>query len=124
MKEYIELYMRNYQYKQETMQPFKQLAFKCNASARIVHELAPTEAYATAPIKFRGVRIRPRGFELFSCNVPFRNIANTPPGLSNVNVLGTYLGLRTCNMAKRHHQMQFGGLTLKTAERLFLSTYI
>lgn len=68
--------MRNYQYKQETMQPFKQLAFKFNASARIVHELAPTEAYATAPIKFKGVRIGPRGFQLFSCNGPFNNIAN------------------------------------------------
>lgn len=76
MKEYIELYMRNYQYKQETMQPFKQLAFKFNASARIAHALAPTEASATAPIKFKGVGIGPRGFQLFSCNVPFNDIAH------------------------------------------------
>lgn len=51
--------MRNYQYKQETMQPFKQLAFKFNASARRAHELAPTEAHAEAPVQFKGVRIRP-----------------------------------------------------------------
>lgn len=67
--------MRNYQYKQETMQPFKQLAFKFNASARRAHELAPTEAHAEAPVQFKGVRIRPWGFELFSCNVPFTKIA-------------------------------------------------
>lgn len=59
MKEYIELYMRNYQYKQEIMQPFKQLAHKHNASAYIAHELAATGACATATIKFKGVRIRP-----------------------------------------------------------------
>lgn len=62
MKEYIELYMRNYQYKQETMQPFTQLAFNFNASAHRLHELVPTETYATPPIKFKGVRIRPQSF--------------------------------------------------------------
>lgn len=95
--------MRNYQYKQETMQPFKQLAFKFNASARRAHELTPTEAHATAPVKFKGIRIRPWGFELFSCNVPFTNIA-----APSLNVPGMYLWWGMCSTAKRHRKMQFG----------------
>lgn len=76
MNEYIELYMRNYRYKQETMQPFKQLAFNFNASAHTVQALAPTEAYATSHIEFSAVRIRPQVLKLLFLSVPFNNIAN------------------------------------------------